>query len=352
MANNGEKNKINFSSPKKYEANKNYKNIKKINLFKKDNGKTPKKLNIIHKWKNENKYNHFPLKINGKKRRNFSSKMKSKPKIKESFEIVNQNINLLENNPNKIDKMNYLINGCALNFMIHFNDNKKSKRNKELERKRKFLSEVGICYDTVDSNYGLPKKLEKNIFEYKIAKIIYTLNSNCIQSLQIIYKNRNDDSLITVENDDCIIKNKKKYIIKFPDCLEIKLLGVEKEKEKDIGFTIQCGNEIYDIGYKQNSESNKKQKFNNQILLGIGMKACPSFGISNLNFKLFDSSKFAIQFYDGFLQLRAKLSKNAVFKKKIFTNFNSFNEKQKLIVNICNLPDLLFYSIMNNLLIL
>ena len=39
-----------------------------------------------------------------------------------------------------------------------------------------------------------------------------------------------------------------------------------------------------------------------------GMKACPSFGISNLNFKLSDSSKFAIQFYDGFLQLRAKLS--------------------------------------------
>jgi hypothetical protein len=81
------------------------------------------------------------------------------------------------------------------------------------------------------------------------------------------------------------------------------------------------------------------------------MKACPSFGISNLNFKLSDSSKFAIQFYDGFLQLRAKL-KNPVFKKKIFKNFNSFNEKQKLIVTICNVPDLLFYSVMNNLLIL
>ena len=349
MANNDEKNKINFSSPKKYEANKNYKNIKKINLFKKDNEKAPNKLNIIHKWKNENKHNHFPLKINGKKRRNFSSKMKSKPKIKESFEKVNQNKNVLENAPNKIEKVNFLISSCALNFMSNFNDNKKSNQNKELERKRKFLSEVGICYDTVDSSYGLPKKLEKNIFKYKIAKIIYTLNSNCIQSLQIIYKNRNDGSLITVENDDCIIENKKKYIIKFPDCLEIKLLGVEKEK--DIGFTIQCGNEIYDIGYIQNSESNQNQKYNNQILLGIGMKACPSFGISNLNFKLSDSSKFAIQFYDGFLQLRAKL-KNPVFKKKIFKNFNSFNEKQKLIVTICNLPDLLFYSVMNNLLIL
>ena len=82
------------------------------------------------------------------------------------------------------------------------------------------------------------------------------------------------------------------------------------------------------------------------------MKACPSFGISYLNFKLFDSSKFAINFYDGLLKLRAKLKKNPGFKKKIFNNFNSFNEKQKLIINICNFPDLVFYIIMNNLLII
>jgi hypothetical protein len=277
--------------------------------------------------------------------------MKSKPKIKESFEIINQNNNVLENDPNRIDRIKFLIDGFIINSVIHFNDNKKSYRMKELEKKRKFLSEVGICYDIVDSNYGLPKKLEKNIFNYKISKIIYTLNSNCIQSLKIIYKNRNDNSSITVENDDCLIENKKKYIIKFPDSLEVKLLGVEKEKSKDIGFTIQYGNEIYDIGYKQNSES-QKQKFNNQILLGIGMKACPSFGISNFNFKLFDSSKFAIHFYDGLLQLRAKLKKNPGFKNKILKNINSFNEKQKLIINICNLPDLVFYFIMNDLLII
>jgi len=82
------------------------------------------------------------------------------------------------------------------------------------------------------------------------------------------------------------------------------------------------------------------------------MQACPSYGISNLNFKLYDSSKFAFQFYDGFLQLRAKLKSNLAFKNKILGNFNSFNEKQKLIINICNLPDLLFYFILKNLLII
>ena len=144
---------------------------------------------------------------------------------------------------------------------------------------------------------------------------------------------------------------KKKYVINFPDYFEIKLLEVDQIKDEDIGFTILCGNKIYDIGYKQNSES-RKRKFNNQILLGIEMKACPSFGISNLNFKLYDSGKFAIKYYDGFLQLRAKLKKNPGFKNKIFKNFNNFDEKQKLIVNICNMPDLVFYFIMNDLLII
>ena len=283
-----------------------------------------------------------------RKKRNFCSKIKSQPKIKESFEIINQNNNILEDDQYRIHRINFLINGGILNSVIHFKENKKSKIMKELEKKKNFLSELGICYDTTYSNYELPKKLEKNIFNYKISKIIYTLNSNCIQSLKIIYKNRNDNSSITVENDDCLIENKKKYVIIFPDNLEIKLLGVEKE---DKGFTIQCGDEIYDIGHKQNSES-PKQKFNNQILLGIEMKACPSFGISNLNFKLFDSIKFAIQFYDGFLQLRAKLKKNPNFKNKIFKDFNSFNEKQKLIINICNLSDLVFSFIMNYLLII
>jgi hypothetical protein len=281
--------------------------------------------------------------------------MKSKPKVKESLEIFHHNNNnVLENDPYKTDKMKFLIE-CGLKSMNNLNDNKESRRMEELYRKIRVLSKAGISHQKIYFKYILPKELENNIFNYKISKIIYTLNSNCIQSLKIIYKNRIDNSLITVENIDCLIDDEKKYVIKFPDCLEIKLLGVEKgkdnEKDKDIGFSIQCGNEIYDIGYKQNSES-QKQTFNNQILLGIEMKACPSFGISNLNFKLFDSSKFAFQFYDGFFQLRAKLKKNPSFKQKIFQNFNSFDAKQKLIVNICNFPDLLFYFIMNDLLII
>ena len=354
-ANSDEKNKFNFTSPKKYLLNKNYK-IKKTNVFKEDkkekakqdNEKTPNKLNNINNRKIENIHNNFPLK---KKKRNFSSKIRSKPKIRESIGIINQNNNIVENDPYRYYKIKSLIRDGIRSFENHFKDNKKSKRMKELEKKIKFLSEVGISYNETYSNYGLPKELEKNIFKYKISKIIYTLNSDCIQSLKIIYKNRAYNSLISVENDDCLIKNKKKYVINFPDDLEIKLLEVEKENGEDIGFTIQCGNEKYDIGYKQNSGS-QKRKFNNQILLGIKMKACPSFGISNLNFKLYDSVKFAIKYYDGFLQLRAKLKKNPGFKNKIFKNFNTFDEKKKLIVNICNMPDAVFCFIMKDLLII
>ena len=362
---------INFTSPKKYRGNKNYGNKKEIikkNLFEEDNKiqnikhykeKTSYKFNDIYiNRRNENKYNNFPLNTKpylGKNRRNFSSKInKIKSSRKESIERIHHNNNSLENDIHKRNIMKHLLKNYIKNdlyYMGYNNESKKSNRIKELGRKSKILSEAGICIDKIYSNYILPKKIKNNIFNYKIAKIEYTLNSKCIQSLKIIYKNRTDYSLITVQNVDCLIESQKKYIINFPDCFEIKLLQIEKEENKDIGFTLQCGNEIYVIGYKKNLKS-QNQIFNNQILLGIEMKACPYYGISNLNFKIMDSSKFVIQFYNGFLYLRAKLKKNLAYKKKIFSNINSFYEKQKLIINICNLPDLLFYLIMKDLLII
>ena len=60
--------------------------------------------------------------------------MKSKPKIKESFEIINQNNKVLENDPNKKDKIKFLIN-CGINSMNHFNDNKKIRLWKNQEEK-------------------------------------------------------------------------------------------------------------------------------------------------------------------------------------------------------------------------
>mgnify|MGYP006873116052 CR=1 FL=1 len=113
--------------------------------------------------------------------------------------------------------MNILIKN-GIKSMYYFNDNK-SNRMKELERKINVLYNFGIPHETIYSNYELPKSLVNNIYNYKISKIIYTLNSNCIQSLKIIYKNRNNNNLITVENDDCLNENEKKYIIIFPDSL-------------------------------------------------------------------------------------------------------------------------------------
>ena len=160
-ANNDEKNKFIFTSPKKYLKNKNYK-IKKTNLFKEDkkekakqdNEKAPNILNNINNRKIENIHNNFPLK---KKKINFSSEIRSKPKIRESLGIINQNNNIVENDPYKYYKMESLIRDGIVNFSNHFKDNKKSKRMKELEKKIKFLSEVGISYNETYSNYGLPK---------------------------------------------------------------------------------------------------------------------------------------------------------------------------------------------------
>lgn len=241
------------------------------------------------------------------------------------------------------------IYNALINIKILDNNTQNLKKKREFERKKNFLSSEGINIDDSIYYYGFSDHLKKNIENYKICAIKYTLNSNCIQSLEVIYKSRKNGSLEIINSKECLIDNQDQYVIEIPDSQEVKLLRIEEENKKDIGFTIECGNQIYEIGCKN---VKPKQTFENQILLGIEIKANPSFGISNLTYKCIDSKKYAMKIYIGFLQLRAKLKKNLVFRQKIFDKIKSYNQNQKFIVEICDLPDIIFYNIMKDLLLI
>lgn len=47
----------------------------------------------------------------------------------------------------------------------------------------------------------------------------------------------------------------------------------------------------------------------------------------------------------GLLQLRSKLKKNPEFKTQLEAKKSSLNEKQRLILDICDLPDTSFFPI-------
>ena len=75
------------------------------------------------------------------------------------------------------------------------------------------------------------------------------------------------------------------------------------------------------------------------------MHAGIKYGVSSIYSYYMDKKKYGIVFYTGLLQLRAKLKKNPEFKKEMEGKRASLNEKQKLILDTCDLPDTVFFSI-------
>lgn len=354
----------NFNQNKKKEKYKHGNNI-----YIKTEKKEKDKIDIFKK-RNLSNYKKYRFNNNTKKK-NFSV-----PKInlyKDIQEIKEIKVNLNKNvDEEKIIILNSMIENQILNDLrgnqniLFENNQKKTKRKKDI---------IGQCINvlSIDSGevfYKLNRKLEENIIDYKIETIIYTLNSNCIQSLILIYKKRKSISLKNIKTKKCYFIQGNNHIINIPDIYEIKLEEIYKILGKDVGFKIRCGENFYTIGYyvgldfpnnpdknninditklednfiKVNEKNNFEIiKIGNQALFGIEAKACLKDGISNINFKL----KNGIDIYSRLFELRAKLKINPQYKREFLIKKSLMNEKNRLIGEICSLPDTSFFPIMS-----
>ena len=203
--------------------------------------------------------------------------------------------------------------------------------------------------DELTTNYDYYIETKEKCMEYHIHKIIYTLNeNNYIQSLQMIYKNRNNGHLeklldtITSHKD-----NEDKNEIIFEDFEEIILVRFWVKDERLVRFSIKTNmNKIKMIGADVNDGLCKDDDLETEqkIIVGFGVNAGKKYGVSSMYCYYIDKKQFGIYEYDGLLQLRAKLKMNNNFKKEIEKKDN-LNEKQKLILETCDLPDTAFFPV-------
>jgi len=196
------------------------------------------------------------------------------------------------------------------------------------------------------------KDSDISIFDYHIKKIIYTLNANqYIQTLKLIYKNRNDGQLKTLlDTTESHIKEEKSYEIEFEDFEEIiEVLFYLTKKDPRLGaISIKTNlNKVKNIGSETNLDLVKDENVlnNKNIIYGFGVHAGKAFGVSGIYCYFMDKTLYGIILYDGLLQLRAKLKKNPEFRNQMFEKRESLNEKQKLILDSCDLPDTAFFPI-------
>jgi hypothetical protein len=199
-------------------------------------------------------------------------------------------------------------------------------------------------------NYDYSSANEENILDYRLQKIVCKLNSEKqqIQSMTLIYKNRNTGELITLL--DTVKSNTNEGIemdFTFGDFEVINKVNIWLKNDNLIGFEIETNEGNHKkFGYGD-TESLKIDTFKsgNKVILGLGVNAGRQYGVSSIYFYYIDRVHLAAIEYAGLLQLRAKLKANQDFKNKFEAKKSSLNEKEKFILDICELPDTAFFPI-------
>ena len=217
-----------------------------------------------------------------------------------------------------------------------------------LEYGQGYDQQVGGAADEVTTNYDFAANSKpEEIIDYHIHEIIYTLNEKQIQTLKIIYKNRNDGNLKTLLDTISSHKDHEtEESIKFEDAEEIceVFFYISKERIAAISMKTNLGNTKI-IGNTSNGELVKDENLKDEknVIFGFGVHAGQKFGVSSIYCYYMSKKKYGIVVYSGLLQLRAKLKVNKEFRDKLKTKRESLNEKQKLVLDTCDLPDTAFF---------
>ena len=209
---------------------------------------------------------------------------------------------------------------------------------------------VGGTKEETTKNYDFSSTLNEKVLDYHINKIIYTLNkSQNIQSIKTIYKNRNNGELHTLlDTVESNINNEKENEIEFEDNEEIEevLFYITKD-ERLAALSIKTNLKVNNIGDLNSGEVFKDEKLSadKNVIFGFGMNAGIKYGVSSIYLYYMNKKKYGIVLYTGLLQLRTKLKKDPKFKKEMEGKRATLNEKQKLILDTCDLPDSAFFPI-------
>ena len=209
--------------------------------------------------------------------------------------------------------------------------------------------------DQYSQSYDSLETKGEKILEYHIKKIIYTISpSQSIQTLKVIYQNRNNGQLeelldtkasYTEQNND---KDKLSYI-EFEDNEEIvDMFFYVKDSNNlvSICITTSFGTSKYignqDLGtLVKDRDLEKKDK----VIVGFYVEASKLEGVTGMYCYYVPKIKFGFYKYYGLFLLRAKIKCDKEFKKKTEEKRESFDEKNSLILALSDLPDTVFTKV-------
>ena len=219
----------------------------------------------------------------------------------------------------------------------------------------------GICYfieiknkdhTTNCDNFNYFSEPENNPFDYFIKYIYYSLKDNeYIISLKVVYQNRKTDRLITLLETPGITEKLQK--IEFRSSELLVNMKVWVKKNKLTGFEIKTlFGRIIKIGYgeKEDEIIIDELKDKKCFILGFGVEANSTrvTGIYcyYIDTKLYD--KYC--YYLDILKIRVKLMLDNKYKNEINAKKSEYDDRLKLLIDVCELPNLPFFIILSYIL--
>ena len=216
---------------------------------------------------------------------------------------------------------------------------------KDFEKMREKYSQ---SYDSLET------KGEK-ILEYHIKKIIYTISpSQSIQTLKVIYQNRNNGQL------EELLDTKVSYTEKNNDKEKLSFIEFEDNEEiVDMFFYVKDYNNLVSICITTNFGTSKyignqdlgtlvkdrDLEKKDKVIVGFYVEASKLEGVTGMYCYYVPKIKFGFYKYYGLFLLRAKIKCDKEFKKKTEEKKESFDKKNSFILALSDLPDTVFTKV-------
>lgn len=238
--------------------------------------------------------------------------------------------------------------GVTLLYGQGYKEEEISKLNTEKNKEK-----YSHSYDSVAA------KGEK-ILEYHIKKIIYTISpSQSIQTLKVIYQNRNNGQL------ELLLDTKVSYTEQDYDKDKLSSIEFEDNEEiVDIFFYVKDSNNLVSIcittsfgtsKYIGNQDlgtlvKDRDLEKKDKVIVGFYVEASKLEGVTGMYCYYVPKVKYGFYKYYGLFLLRAKIKCDKEFKKKMEEKKESFDAKQSLILAFSDFPDTVFTKVASFLL--
>ena len=194
---------------------------------------------------------------------------------------------------------------------------------------------------------------ENNPFDYYIKYIYYSLkDKEYISSLKVVYQDRKTDRLITLLDTPGTYTAELEKI-EFKSYELIVNMRVWVKYDKLTGFEIKTlFGRIIKIGYGEKEDEIIIDELKNEkcFILGFGVEANSTrvTGIYcyYIDTKLYD--KYC--YYLDILKIRSKLMLDNKYKNEIHSKMSEYDDKLRLLIDVCELPNLPFFIILSYIL--